>query len=106
MCAQFQNKYASHRALLRNGEHLTPSLVVGVKPLDPRHRSAIEGYDAANGSPVQVGLRARLRKGNTAAPYLTSGHTCLQTCSALALGLLASMCKPLSNKQAYMLANV
>jgi len=51
---QFQNKYASQRALLRNGEHLTPTLIVGVKPLDPRHRAAIEGYDAAHGSPVQV----------------------------------------------------
>ena len=52
--AQFQNKYASQRALLRNGEHLTNSLVVGVKPLDPRHRAAVEGYDATHGSPVQV----------------------------------------------------
>lgn len=41
---QFQNKYASQRALLRNGEQLSPALVIGVKPLDARHRAAIEQY--------------------------------------------------------------
>lgn len=46
--AQFQNKYAAQRALLRDGEQLTPGLVVGVKPVDARHRAAIEQYDSSN----------------------------------------------------------
>jgi len=41
---QFQNKYAAQRALLRNGEQLSSSLIVGVKPLEPKHRLAIEDY--------------------------------------------------------------
>jgi nuclear pore complex protein Nup53 len=28
---QFQNKYASQRALLRSGEQLSPSLIIGIK---------------------------------------------------------------------------
>ena len=40
--AGVQNKYAAQRALLRNGEQLSPSLMVGVKPLDPVHRAAIQ----------------------------------------------------------------
>lgn len=31
MPAQFNNKYAAQRALLRNGELLSPSLIIGVK---------------------------------------------------------------------------
>lgn len=54
-CPQFQNKYGAQRALLRNGEQLTPGLIIGVSPLDPRHRAVIESYDAAYGSPVQAG---------------------------------------------------
>ncbi|KAG2485223.1 hypothetical protein HYH03_016009 [Edaphochlamys debaryana] len=38
---RFQNKHGAQRALIRNGELLTPSLIVGVKPLDPRHRARV-----------------------------------------------------------------
>lgn len=38
---QFQNKFAAQRALTRNGEQLSPTLIVGVKPLDPRHKAAV-----------------------------------------------------------------
>lgn len=55
---QFQNKYAAQRALLRSGEQLTSTLIIGVKPLDSRHRQAIEGYNAANGSTMEI-LRAK-----------------------------------------------
>eukprot|EP00798_Chlamydomonas_sp_ICE-L_P025540 gene25540-11184_t len=41
---QLQNKYAAQRALLKNGEQLSPTLIVGVKPLDARQRLAIESY--------------------------------------------------------------
>lgn len=52
---QFQNKYAAQRALQRNGEQLTPGLVVGVKPLNARHRRAIETYSAdSSSSPLQL----------------------------------------------------
>ncbi|KAG1679270.1 hypothetical protein FOA52_009300 [Chlamydomonas sp. UWO 241] len=46
---QFQNKYASQRALLRSGEQLSPSLIIGIKPLDARHRHAIEAYHENGG---------------------------------------------------------
>lgn len=42
--AAVQNKYGAQRALLRNGEQLSPSLMVGVKPLDPVHRAAIQDH--------------------------------------------------------------
>ena len=51
---QFQNKYAAQRALLRNGEQMSPSLIIGVKPLDPRHRMAIEDYHATGGMEGQM----------------------------------------------------
>lgn len=44
---QYQNKYAAQRALQRNGEQLSASLIVGVKPLDHRHRQGIESYLAS-----------------------------------------------------------
>ncbi|KAG2430575.1 hypothetical protein HXX76_010093 [Chlamydomonas incerta] len=51
MHVRYQNKYGAQRALIRNGEQLTPSLIIGVKPLDPRHRARVEslaeGPDAA-----------------------------------------------------------
>lgn len=52
---QFQNKFAAQRALLRNAEQMSEALIIGVKPLDARHRAAISQYDAMHGSPVQVG---------------------------------------------------
>lgn len=35
---RFQNKYGAQRALLKNGEQLSRTLIIGVKPMDPRHR--------------------------------------------------------------------
>ena len=37
-----QNKHAAQRALLRNGDQLSTSCMVGVKPLDAAHRQAVE----------------------------------------------------------------
>lgn len=37
-----QNKHAAQRALLRNGDQLSASCMVGVKPLDAQHRAAVE----------------------------------------------------------------
>lgn len=41
---QYQNKYGAQRALLRNGQQLTASLIIGVKPLDPRHRQRVAQF--------------------------------------------------------------
>ncbi|GAX74822.1 hypothetical protein CEUSTIGMA_g2269.t1 [Chlamydomonas eustigma] len=46
---QYQNKYAAQRALLRNGDLLSVSLIIGVKPPSARHRAAIHEYLAAGG---------------------------------------------------------
>lgn len=37
-----QNKHAAQRALLRNGDRLSPSCMVGVKALETSKRDAIE----------------------------------------------------------------
>ena len=37
-----QNKWAAQRALQRDGEQLTPALMIGVKRLDPSNRAAIK----------------------------------------------------------------
>lgn len=47
---QFANRYGAQRALLKNGEQLSPALIVGVKPLDPRHRQIMEAYGAGSGA--------------------------------------------------------
>ncbi|KAI3435617.1 hypothetical protein D9Q98_001678 [Chlorella vulgaris] len=44
---EYQNKHAMQRALLRNGEQLSASCMVGVKPLDAEHRAAITMVDVA-----------------------------------------------------------
>lgn len=53
-----QNKHAAQRALLRNGERLSASCMVGVKPLDPAHRAAVDkagvGGTGAAGSTFAV----------------------------------------------------
>jgi hypothetical protein len=41
----FANKYGAQRALIRNGDLLSPSLLIGVRPIDPRHRQALGGVD-------------------------------------------------------------
>eukprot|EP00193_Tetraselmis_chui_P012495 CAMPEP_0177785450 /NCGR_PEP_ID=MMETSP0491_2-20121128/20327_1 /TAXON_ID=63592 /ORGANISM="Tetraselmis chuii, Strain PLY429" /LENGTH=275 /DNA_ID=CAMNT_0019306457 /DNA_START=279 /DNA_END=1106 /DNA_ORIENTATION=+ len=38
---QYQTKYGAQRALLKNGEQLSSHIIVGVKPLDQRHRQAL-----------------------------------------------------------------
>eukprot|EP00775_Hariotina_reticulata_P011821 gene11821-11965_t len=44
MHIQYQTKYAAQRALLRSGEQLSSTLIVGVKPLEPRFRQMIESH--------------------------------------------------------------
>ena len=55
---QYQSPYAAQRALLRAGEQLSSSLIVGVKPLDTRHKQLIEAFSTGSvGSPApRVGL--------------------------------------------------
>lgn len=47
-----QNKHAAQRALLRNGDQLSASCMVGVKPLDAQHRAAV---DRAGGTGAGAG---------------------------------------------------
>jgi nuclear pore complex protein Nup53 len=42
-----QNKWAARRALERNGEQLSASLMIGVKPLDAAHRHAVRQFLAS-----------------------------------------------------------
>lgn len=49
---QFQTRYGAQRALLKGGEQLSATLIVGVKPLDPRHRQLV---DNAGGGPAGAG---------------------------------------------------
>lgn len=52
MHIQYQNKYGAQRALLRTGEQLSSSLIIGVKQLEPRHRALVQSWgSAADGSP-------------------------------------------------------
>eukprot|EP00877_Chromochloris_zofingiensis_P003266 jgi/Chrzof1/12940/Cz07g13080.t1 len=51
MHIQYQTKYGAQRALLKNGEQLTSTLIVGVKPLDAKHRQLVEKYASASDSP-------------------------------------------------------
>lgn len=53
VCVQYQNKYAAQRALNMNGSQLTPSLIIGVKLLDHRHRAAIQEYNAGGQGQMQ-----------------------------------------------------
>ena len=49
-CPRAQSKYGAQRALLRSGEQLSRQCMVGVKPLAPTHRAAVERYLAAGGA--------------------------------------------------------
>lgn len=49
---QFATRYGAQRALLKGGEQLSGTLIVGVKPLDPKHRQQV---DAAGGGPAAAG---------------------------------------------------
>ncbi|EFJ49707.1 hypothetical protein VOLCADRAFT_59188, partial [Volvox carteri f. nagariensis] len=51
---QYQNKYGAQRALIRNGEQLTSSLIIGVKPLDPRHRQQVASLQEGPDGPAQA----------------------------------------------------
>eukprot|EP00878_Enallax_costatus_P009155 GHUV01009570.1.p1 GENE.GHUV01009570.1~~GHUV01009570.1.p1 ORF type:complete len:244 (+),score=58.93 GHUV01009570.1:223-954(+) len=48
---QFQTKYAAQRALGKSGEQLSSTLIIGVKPLEPRHRQLVETYSSSSSSP-------------------------------------------------------
>jgi len=42
-----QNKHAAQRAMLRNGDQLSSSCMVGVKPLDAAKLESLEKHEAA-----------------------------------------------------------
>eukprot|EP00879_Flechtneria_rotunda_P033816 GHRR01037619.1.p1 GENE.GHRR01037619.1~~GHRR01037619.1.p1 ORF type:complete len:162 (+),score=53.74 GHRR01037619.1:55-486(+) len=58
MHIQYQTKYAAQRALLRNGEQLSSTLIIGIKQLEPRHRQLVEAHGSSGGSPAPM-IRAR-----------------------------------------------
>jgi nuclear pore complex protein Nup53 len=52
MHLQYQNKYGAQRALLKAGEQLSSSLIIGVKQLEPKHRALVQAWaTGADGSP-------------------------------------------------------
>jgi nuclear pore complex protein Nup53 len=71
---QYQTRYGAQRALLKGGEQLSSTLIVGVKPLDARHRQQVEaagGGPAAGGSPdgLRIGRGSGLAAAAAARPY-------------------------------------
>jgi len=46
---QFSNKWAAERALQRNGLEIAPNLIVGVRPIDARHKAAAEAHAGGAG---------------------------------------------------------
>lgn len=60
---QYQTRYGAQRALLKGGEQLSSTLIVGVKPLDPKHRQQV---DAMGGGPGGVGSPDGMRVGQGA----------------------------------------
>ncbi|GIL74043.1 hypothetical protein Vretimale_4993 [Volvox reticuliferus] len=51
---QYQNKFGAQRALIRNGEQLTGSLIVGVRSLDPRHQNQVASLQEETDYPAQA----------------------------------------------------
>jgi nuclear pore complex protein Nup53 len=49
MHIEFQTKYGAQRALLRSGEQLSGSLIIGVKQLDARHKALVEAWSSSGG---------------------------------------------------------
>jgi len=73
----YANKHAAQRALLRSGDQLSSSCMVGVKPLDSGKRDAIErqlggSNSAAGGS--SGGFVAGVNRGGPALPKLASSR--------------------------------
>lgn len=67
MHVQYQTKYGAQRALLRSGEQLSSTLIIGVKQLEPQHRALVEAYGSgANSSP---GPRLRAPPQGPLRPY-------------------------------------
>ncbi len=93
---QYQNQYGAQRALLKGGEQLTPRLIVGVKPLDARHRAQIEAYAGSGpgalgladvaGTPAIAAQPYRLEAGG-AQPLPTPSRTLMQKFSEFVLGV-------------------
>jgi nuclear pore complex protein Nup53 len=57
---QYQTRYGAQRALLKGGEQLSSALIVGVKPLDGKHRQQVE---ALGGGPSAAASPDGLRVG-------------------------------------------
>ena len=50
----FASKHDAQRALLKNGEQLSPTLIIGVKPLDPQQRCSIPEWGSGQDSKLQI----------------------------------------------------
>ena len=62
-----QNKHAAQRALLRSGDQLSASCMVGVKPLDSAHRQAVD--KAGSGGGAGAGFAMAFPKPQPQRPY-------------------------------------
>jgi len=89
---QYQTKYAAQRALLRSGEQLSSTLIVGVKPLEPRFRQMIEshGFGSSPGrhfKPQQAPVRPYKVDAGQAQVLPQRSRTLVQKLSEFVLGI-------------------
>jgi hypothetical protein len=64
-----QNKHAAQRALLRSGDQLSASCMVGVKPLDSAHRQAVDKAGGGSGGGAGAGFAMGFPKPQPQRPY-------------------------------------
>lgn len=70
-----QNKYAAQRALLRSGDRLSHSVMVGVVPLTGAHRQAVERYLASGSRAGGNGGALPFPKPPAMRPYLINANS-------------------------------
>ena len=70
-----QNNYQAQRALLKNGQTVGGKLMIGVKPLEDRHRAAAENL-SGSGSKMQ----RHVKKSMVVRPYKLDGPTSQVIC--------------------------
>ncbi|CAG9464382.1 unnamed protein product [Pedinophyceae sp. YPF-701] len=59
MHMQFASPEDVRRALALDGQQITPSLIIGVKPIDPRHKEDVLAYIDTHRTPINPAQRMR-----------------------------------------------
>ena len=65
-----QNNYQAQRALLKNGQTVGGKLMIGVKPLEYRHRAAAESLTGSGPE-----MHRHVKKSMVVRPYKLDGPT-------------------------------